>query len=90
MRLTSCYGVERQLNSLSEQLPVHEKARIENLLNDLRVQLKEKGAADRVRSLKEELEQAAHAFENLARSSSGPQSSAGKDHDVVDAEFDEA
>lgn len=86
-----CYGVERQLNTLGEQLPVHEKARIEQLLNDLRNQLKEKGPADRVRSLKEELEQAAHAFENLARASSGPQaSSTGGDQDVVDADFDEA
>ncbi len=79
------------MNTLGEQLPVHEKARIEQLLNDLRNQLKEKGPADRVRSLKEELEQAAHAFENLARASSGPQaSSTGGDQDVVDADFDEA
>ncbi len=84
-----CYAVERQLNAMGEQLPVHEKARIENLLNDLRVQLKDKGPADRIRTLKEELEQAAHVFDNLGRTTSGPETT-GSNQDVVDADFDEA
>jgi molecular chaperone DnaK len=85
-----CYQVERQLNTSGEQLAVHEKARIENLLNDLRSALKEKQDAARIRSLKEELEQAAHAFDNLAAGQAESSKTAGGDHDVVDVDYDEA
>lgn len=85
-----CYQVERQLNTSGEQLAVHEKARIENLLNDLRSALKEKQDAVRIRSLKEELEQAAHAFDNLAAGQAESPKTAGGDNDVVDVDYDEA
>lgn len=85
-----CYQVERQLNTSGEQLAVHDKARIENLLNDLRNALKEKQDASRIRSLKEELEQAAQAFDNLAGGQAETQKSASGDHDVVDVDYDEA
>ncbi|HWP98440.1 MAG TPA: molecular chaperone DnaK [Syntrophomonadaceae bacterium] len=85
-----CYQVERQLGTLGEQLPLHEKARIENLVQDLRVVLKENGSLERVRSLREELEQAAQAFGSLASQGAGSQKDGpGAGSDVVDAEFDE-
>ncbi|MEQ8174576.1 MAG: molecular chaperone DnaK [Syntrophomonadaceae bacterium] len=85
-----CYQVERQLNTTGEQLAVHEKARIENLLNDLRTALNEKKDAGQVRSIKEELEQAAHAFDNLAAGQAESKKTAGGDNDVVDVDYDEA
>ncbi len=87
------YQVERKLREQGAQLPVHEKARIEQLVNDLKTALKEHAAIDRIRSLTGDLQQAAAAF---AYTGSNPQpgnyagntSTAGPD-DVIDAEYRE-
>ena len=87
------YQVERKLREQGTQLPVHEKARIEQLVNDLKTALKENAAIDRIRSLTGDLQQAAAAF---AYTGSNPQpgnyagntSTAGPD-DVIDAEYRE-
>lgn len=84
-----CYQADRQLAAQGEQLTVHEKARIESLLNELRNQLKEKGPVDRVRSLKEELEQASQVFAGVG-AGSGQKPPSGGDSDVVDADYHEA
>jgi len=60
------YQVDRQLKDLGERLPVHEKARIEQILTDLRAALKENAPADRIRSLRSDLQQAAYSLSETA------------------------
>lgn len=52
------YQVERQLRDFGEKAPLHEKARIDQLLGDLKSALKENAPIDRIRSLKSDLQQA--------------------------------
>ncbi|MFZ5650186.1 MAG: molecular chaperone DnaK [Bacillota bacterium] len=60
------YQVERQLRDLGDKVPVHEKARIDQLLNDLKGALKENAPIERVRSLKSDLQQASHSLSQAA------------------------
>src|SRR5712672_173096 len=54
---TAAYQVERVLAERGDTLPVHEKARAENLAADARQALKEETPAGRLRSLTHELQQ---------------------------------
>jgi len=94
------YQVERQLKDLGDRVPVHEKARCEKLIGEIRQAVKEDVPVDRLRSLMSDLQQAAHGLSAAAyqRSTaggsaqggaSGVQESAGTDEDVIDAEFEE-
>ncbi len=86
-----CYTVERKMAAAGGQLPVHEKARLEELLAELKKALEENAPADKVKALYNELEQAAYALENLGPDTGQAGSEAGqgnKEH-VVDVEFDE-
>jgi len=95
------YQVERQLKDLGDNLPVHEKARIEQLLIDLRAALKENAPIDRIRSLRSDLQQAAHSLSGAAygkaQGGQGYRGGAGEasqhtsrtEGDVVDAEYEE-
>ena len=56
------YQVERELSTLGDQVPVHEKARAEMLVADARQALKESAAVDRLRTLTSELQQVYHAL----------------------------
>ena len=60
------YQVERQLRDLGDQVPVHEKARVEQLAADLKTALKENAPADKIRSLKSDLQQAAYSLSEAA------------------------
>ncbi len=60
------YQVERQLKDLGDQVPVHEKARVEQLASDLKAALKENAPVDKIRSLKEDLQQAAYSLSEAA------------------------
>ncbi len=88
------YQVERELATLGDQVPVHEKARAEMLVADARQALKESAAVDRLRSLTSELQQVHHAL-SASRSpggrppeggATGQSPDAGSD-DVIDADF---
>ncbi|MCL6448601.1 MAG: molecular chaperone DnaK [Armatimonadetes bacterium] len=96
------YQVDRQLKELGDRLPVHEKARIEQLLTDLRAALKENAPLERIRSLRSDLQQAAYSLSEAAYRQTGQDDSAGasdgnrgKDSrrpggdDVVDVEYEE-
>jgi len=90
------YQVDRQLKELGDKVPVHEKARVEQLLNDLRTALKENAPVDRIRSLHTDLQQAAYALSQAAYQKGGgcAGGTCGGDRprggdDVVDAEFEE-
>lgn len=65
------YQVERQLKDLGDKVQVHEKARIEQLLSDLRTALKENAPIERVRNLKSDLEQAVYSLSQAAYGQAG-------------------
>ncbi|MGQ9823659.1 MAG: molecular chaperone DnaK [Desulfotomaculales bacterium] len=96
------YQVDRQLRDFGERLPVHEKARVEQLLADLRASLKENAPIEKIRSLREDLRQAAYSLSEAAyrrdqqdTRAAGPSGGWGgasrrpEGGDVVDAEFEE-
>ncbi|MEW6273746.1 MAG: molecular chaperone DnaK [Bacillota bacterium] len=60
------YQVDRQLKELGDRLPVHEKARIEQILTDLRAALKENAPVERIRTLRSDLQQAAYSLSEAA------------------------
>ena len=88
---TAAYQVERVLAERGDTLPVHEKARAENLAADARQALKEDTPADRLKILTDELRQ---VYMILGAPPTGPEPEVepelpprGGDDDVIDAEF---
>ncbi|MFG1615841.1 molecular chaperone DnaK [Nonomuraea wenchangensis] len=88
------YQVERRLEELGDAVPVHEKARAEQLVQDARQAIKEEAPVDRLRALSGELQQIYHGLG--AAAGGGPSvppqartehAPAGSDEDVIDAEF---
>jgi molecular chaperone DnaK len=82
--------VERRLTELGDRVPVHEKARAENLVEDARKAIQEQAPLDRLRSLSAELQQVFHGL-GASRAPDGPPPSQGpspaNDDDVIDADF---
>jgi molecular chaperone DnaK len=60
------YQVERMLTDLQDRLPVHEKARAEQLVADARQAVSEEAGLDRVRPLISDLQQIAQALPSAA------------------------
>ena len=56
------HQVERRLTELGDQVPVHEKARAENLMEDARKAIQEQAPLDRLRTLSAELQQVFHGL----------------------------
>jgi molecular chaperone DnaK len=56
------YQVERMLQELGDKVPVHEKARCEQLIADIRQAVKEEAPLERIRQLKSDLQQASYAL----------------------------
>jgi molecular chaperone DnaK len=92
------YQVERQLKDLGDKVPVHEKARCEQLINDIRQALKNGADVNRLKNLTSDLQQAAHALSSAAYQQAAQQGQAtgtygsegsNKGDDVIDAEFEE-
>ncbi len=90
------YRVERQLQEGGNALPVHEKARLEQLVQDARKALNENAPIDRLRSLTGDLEQASTAFGARTQADGQAQGGTGspppphdEDDDVIDADFTE-
>ena len=88
---TAAYQVERVLAERGDTLPVHEKARAENLVADARQALKEDTPLERMRVLTDELQQ---VYMILGAPPTGPAPEVepelpprGGDDDVIDAEF---
>ena len=95
---TAAYQVERAAAERGDTLPVHEKARAENLVADARQALKDDSAPlGRLRSLTAELQQVYQSLTSASpgaqsggpgpQSGPGPQRGAADDDDVIDAEF---
>jgi molecular chaperone DnaK len=88
---TAAYQVERILSERGDTLPVHEKARAENLVADARQALKEDTPLERMRILTDELQQ---IYMILGAPPTGPAPDiepefppSDGDDDVIDAEF---
>ena len=96
------YSVERQLSELKENIPQTEKAKVEQLLSDLRQAIKDKAEINKIKTLTKDLQEAAYLLatkasesENQKNNSSnqepqepvGAKKTAGSDDDVIDAEF---
>jgi molecular chaperone DnaK len=88
------YQVERRLGELQEHLPVHSKARAEQLVTDARAAIKDQTSVERLRTLASDLEQMLHSLSTTtsqqAGATSGRSTARSKaEDDVVDAEFTE-
>jgi molecular chaperone DnaK len=94
---TAAYQVEHLLAERGDSVPVHQKARAENLAADARQALKEDTPLDRIRNLTAELRQ---VYQELLSAGSPPPAGqpgpapggggdggSGGDDDVIDAEF---
>jgi molecular chaperone DnaK len=84
------YQVEHLLAERGDSVPVHQKARAENLAADARQALKEETPLDRIRSLTAELQQVYQALATAGPSPQGEQPGQARgndDDDVIDAEF---
>jgi molecular chaperone DnaK len=92
------YQVERQIGELGDHVPLNEKARAEQLIAEIREQVKNNSAdIARLRQLTADLQQVGHGLAAAAASSqttsAGPQGGGpkgpkpGGDDDVIDAEF---
>jgi len=92
------YQVEKALSDFGDKVPVHEKARCEQLIAELRQAIKQEAPLERIRTLKGELQQASYNLSAAAYKSPGGQSGAAGDGSgsrspggdgSIDAEFTE-
>jgi molecular chaperone DnaK len=91
------YRVEQMLSELADRLPVHEKARAEQLVSDARQAIQEQAGLDRVRPLIADLQQMVHGLPASAATAAAPGGgdgggngggqAAADDEEVIDAEF---
>jgi molecular chaperone DnaK len=90
---TLAYQADQLVTQLQDSLPVHEKARAEQLIADARKAIEEEASLDRVRPLSADLQQVIHGLPSAASAAAGAGtgdgrgSQAGDDEEVVDAEF---
>lgn len=85
------YAAERQLKEAGDHVPVHEKARLEQLIADLKKVLEEKAGIEQIRQLKGDLQQALQSLSSH-QSCAGQgtcHSGQAEQDDVIDAEFEE-
>ncbi|RYD03167.1 hypothetical protein N752_20230 [Desulforamulus aquiferis] len=91
------YQVERQIKEVGDKLPIHEKARIEQLTGELKLAINENRDVEGIRSLASDLKQAALSVAQYTTVENGCGSGScdtgnkdrHKDDDVIDAEFEE-
>jgi molecular chaperone DnaK len=96
------YRVDQLVSELQDRIPVHEKARAEQLVADARRAIEEQAGLDRVRPLIGDLEQMVHSVPASASAAAGGANDSGggngaggngagasttSDDEVVDAEF---
>jgi molecular chaperone DnaK len=68
------YQVEKALQDLGEKVPSHERSRCEQLITDIRRAIQEEAPLERIRELKEQLQQASY---NISSAAYGQGSGAG-------------
>ncbi|MEA2227331.1 MAG: molecular chaperone DnaK [Solirubrobacteraceae bacterium] len=93
---TVAYRVEQLLSELGDRVPVHEKARAEQLVADARQAIQDQAGVDRVRPLIADLQQMVHGLPASAAAPAGAGGDGGDggaaaqdadDEEVIDAEF---
>ena len=65
------YQVEKALETLGDKAPSHERARCEQLISDIRRAIQEEAPLERIRELKDELQQASHNISSPAYDQNG-------------------
>jgi molecular chaperone DnaK len=87
------YQMERQLKDLGDRVPIHEKARGEQLIVDIRQAIGDDADIQRIKSLTSDLQQALSSLSSATyqEATGGPAQPQRprKDDDVIDAEFNE-
>ena len=84
------YQVERQLNSVADQLPTADKAMLETKLEQLKKAIKDGSSVATLDELMNELNQAASVMANVGQKASQPGGAAQTDSDdIIDAEYEE-
>jgi molecular chaperone DnaK len=86
------YQASQLVTELRDRLPVHEKARAEQLVDDARRAVEEQAPLDRVRALSADLQQIIHGLPATASApadsgTGGAGARSGDDEEVVDADF---
>ena len=91
------YSVERQLSELKDNVPQTEKAKVEQLLSELRQTLKDKADINKIKNLTKDLQEAAYSLATKAAQKEtqkpkteetvGAKKPGSSDDDVIDAEF---
>jgi molecular chaperone DnaK len=95
------YRAEQLVQELQDRLPVHEKARAEQMIADARQAIQDEAGLDRVRPLIADLQQIVHALPSSASAAAGATGgdgggnggdrgdggAAAQDEEVIDAEF---
>ncbi len=71
------YSVERQLSELKENVPQTEKAKVEQLLSDLRQAIKDKADINKIKTLTKDLQEAAYTLSTKTAQSSQQSSDVG-------------
>lgn len=72
------YSVERQISELKDDAPKTEKAKVDQLLNELRQSLKDKSDINKIKSLTKELQEASYALASKATQEKQGQASQGQ------------
>lgn len=89
------YQVEKTLKDLGDKAPAGERSRCEQIIQDIRQAIKENAPTDRLKTLMNDLQQAAYSLSSQAyqqaTDTGAPPPTAGKDkgEDVIDAEYKE-
>jgi len=87
------YQAERQITDLGDRVPIHEKARCEQLIADIRQAIKDDADIQRIKSLTSDLQQASYSISSAThqQATEGPAQpqKPRRDDDVIDAEFAE-
>ena len=89
------YQTEKSMADLADKVPVHVKGRVETLIEQLRQAMKDKQPAEKIRTLTQDLQQAAYQLTTGTDQGSaqeggpGPGNSGKNDDDVIDAEYTE-
>ncbi len=90
------YQADQLVEQLQERLPVHEKARAEQMIADARQAIEEQAGLDRVRPLISDLQQLIQSLPASAQAAAAPNGAGGNgaaadgatdDDEVIDAEF---
>lgn len=89
------YQVEKTLKELGDKAPADDRSRCEQIIQDIRQAIKENAPTDRLKTLMNDLQQAAYSLSSQAyqqaTDTGAPPPTAGKDkgEDVIDAEYKE-